>query len=291
MAGRLAGKIALVTGGAQGIGAATALKFAKEGAKLVAIADLPGKREVADGVLTEMRGLGSKAIFVPLDVSKEDQWEKGIAEVTVAAGGPLDVLVNNAGIARPHLQFETLDLDTWNLFLNINLTGTFLWVMIYDFLRLIRKYEVRFLGGRGIKHGIRSMMTNAGQDSKSIVNVSSIEGLKGSGLQPHYSASKGGVRLLSKSAAIYCARAPFPGGKIRVNSIHPGGVQTPIAEGFLKVFEEAGIAPSYLDITKVVPLARVAQPPELANVIAFVSSEEASYMTGSEVVVDGGWTA
>ncbi|KXS16442.1 NAD(P)-binding protein [Gonapodya prolifera JEL478] len=262
--GRLAGKIAFISGGASGIGAASAILFAKEGAKGIAITDLPGQQSKGDELVAKIESLGSKAMFIAHDVTLEEDWERAIAETEAAFGGPLDVLVNSAGIGNGYEALEDLEYSVWKKMISVNLDGTFL----------------------GVKHGIRSMKKNESQSTKSIINLSSIEGIVGEPHIAHYNASKGGVRLFTKSAALYCGQAKFPGGKIRVNSVHPGYIRTPMINGAVDAIPgyEQGLLAKH-------PIGRLGEAEDIANSIAFLASEDSSFMTGSEVVVDGGYTA
>lgn len=250
--GKLENRIALVTGAASGIGAATARRLAAEGAR-VAIADIDADRgrHIADE-------LGNGGFF-SLDVTSEEAWVSCIQAVESALG-PLSILVNNAGISVP-MPIEDATLEHWRLTMAINADGVFL----------------------GCKHGVRAMKANGGG---SIINISSAVGIKGSPELPAYCASKGAVRLLTKSVAIWCARNNYG---IRCNSVHPGAVDTPIIDPFVTK------APSREDGIKGFaancPMGRIGRPEEIAATIAFLASEDASFITGAEVSVDGGMTA
>ena len=242
MAERLQGKVALVTGAARGIGAAIVDAFLAEGASVVA-GDLKSNDYERDRLV----------VGQALDVRDEFSWAEAVstAEKTF---GPLDILVNNAGIAGPATGVEETDRETWDAVIATNLTGCWL----------------------GMKLAIPSIR-RAGAGS--IINISSIYGIIGTGMVPAYHASKGGVRMLTKTAAIEYAPE-----RIRINSIHPGGVDTPLVD----------ILPDpALDTLKAMtPLGnRLARPEEIAAAAVFLASDESSYMTGSELVVDGGYTA
>ncbi|GAB7146225.1 glucose 1-dehydrogenase [Mycobacterium riyadhense] len=235
--GRVAGKVALVSGGARGMGAEHARLLVEEGAQVVIgdILDEEGKA-LADEI-------GDAARYVHLDVTQPDQWDAAVATAT-GEFGKLDVLVNNAGIVALG-QLKNFDLAKWQKVIDVNLTGTFL----------------------GMRAAVDSM-TEAG--SGSIINVSSIEGLRGApGVHP-YVASKWAVRGLTKSAALELA--PL---NIRVNSIHPGFIRTPMTANFP-------------DDMVTIPLGRPGEAREVSTFVVFLASDDASYATGSEFVMDGG---
>ncbi|QNE47459.1 SDR family oxidoreductase [Glaciihabitans sp. INWT7] len=237
---RVSGKVALITGGARGMGAAHARLLVAEGAKVVL-----GDVLDADGEALAVE-LGEAARYVHLDVTQESDWASAL-EVTLAQFGHLDVLVNNAGIANgsPIAEFP---LALWQKTLEINLTGSFL--------------------------GMKTVSTVlAAQGHGSIINVSSVEGLRGSAGLHAYVATKFAVRGLTKSVALELG----PSG-VRVNSIHPGFITTPLT---------AGIDSHQLQI----PLGRAADPIEVSRLVLFLASDESSYSTGSEFVIDGGLTA
>jgi NAD(P)-dependent dehydrogenase (short-subunit alcohol dehydrogenase family) len=250
---RLKDKVALVTGAASGMGAATARLFGREGAKGVVVADLLEKEGKA--VVAEIEKVGGKATFISLDVTDEDQW-KAAVDKTVATYGGLDVLVNNAGISGSGEQ-DLYDTDAWNRLMGINATGVFL----------------------GMKHGIAAMV-KAGRRG-SVINLSSISGIVGQGyIHVGYNASKGAVRLITKAGA-----AQHGKDGIRVNSVHPGLMPPMRTSGRTAdpVMREKTL--------KGVPMRRAGEVDEVAYAILFLASDEASYVTGAELVVDGGWTA
>jgi 3(or 17)beta-hydroxysteroid dehydrogenase len=251
--GRVDGKVALITGGASGIGLATARLFLDEGATIV-LTDRD--QSAAKSALT---ALGDRAEFHLLDVTREDHWI-AVTDAVVAACGRLDVLVNSAGVALLR-DIEATTLDEWRALMAVNLDGTFL----------------------GCKHAVRVMKERGGG---SIVNMSSVAGLIGSGNLAAYSASKGGVRLLTKSVALHCARKGYA---IRCNSVHPSFVETPMLRGMIA----AGRDPAKMqaNYTSAAPLGRLAQPAEVARTILFLASDESAFTTGAELVVDGGLTA
>jgi 3alpha(or 20beta)-hydroxysteroid dehydrogenase len=244
---RLANKTAIITGAARGMGAATARLFVAEGARVVMTDVLDAEGE------SLARELGAAAQFMHHDVASEADWDKVVA-ATVRQFGGVDILVNNAGILMMRGIMDTSKQD-FERVLGINLVGTFL----------------------GIKSVAPKIIERGGG---SIINISSIDGLKGSNAVSAYSASKWGMRGLTKVAAMELG----PRG-VRVNSVHPGGIQTPMPT-------RAGQTPEAADATrkfyKGVPIGRVGQPEEVARVSLFLASEDASYMCGAEIAVDGG---
>jgi 3(or 17)beta-hydroxysteroid dehydrogenase len=254
MTGRIAGKVALVTGGASGIGAACARRFAAEGAKVV-ITDLQAKKGVA--VAEEISGC-----FISQDVTDEDQWRNVIAEV-LDLEGRLDILVNNAGIIGGG-SVEDCDLGNWNRVLAVNVTGTML----------------------GCKHAIPAMKANPGGPTGSIINISSMAGYVGLPGAVAYTASKGAVRLLTKSVAVHCARTYKT---IRCNSLHPGAIDTPLNQA---AFDASGDPDGMRALFHTLqPVGRMATPDEMAACALFLASDDASFVTGSELLADGGWMA
>jgi NAD(P)-dependent dehydrogenase (short-subunit alcohol dehydrogenase family) len=260
---RLLDKVAIVTGGASGIGAETARVFAMHGATVV-LCDV--QDELGRGVAQEIADAGGAAEYRSLDVCSEQQWLALVAE-TERRHGKIDVLGNIAGISgRPAgmtIQTGTISgvalaeqtLESWNRIMEVNATGVFL----------------------GTKSVIPAMQRAGGG---SIINISSICGIVGSFANAAYHASKGAVRIFSKSAALQCARD-----QIRVNSIHPGFVDTPMARPGL-LGNESGKA--RMDAT---PLGRFGKPIDIAMGCLYLASDEASWVTGSELVIDGGMTA
>lgn len=250
-AGRLADKIALITGAASGIGWATAEQFVQEGATVI-LADRD-----SDKLAQRLSGLqveDNRHRAITLDVSSEEQWIRAMQEID-GAFGRLDVLINNAGIGY-FRSIAAMTYQEWRTILAVNLDSVFLGT----------KYALPLLGrsGRG-----------------SIVNVSSIRGLVAGPNTGAYCASKAGVRLFTKSTALECAAM---GNGVRANSVHPGVIETPMSA---QALDEATKAERY----KTIPVRRFGQPPEIAAAIVFLASDESSYMTGSEVTVDGGYTA
>ena len=245
---RLAGKVAIITGAASGMGAATARIFAREGAKVVIadVAEHDGQAVAAE--------IGAAARFEKLDVTNEENWDAVVA-ATVKAFGKLDLLVNNAGISGSAEQ-DLMNTPGWHRIMEINSTGTFL----------------------GMKAAIPAMIAAGGG---SIVNFSSISGITGqNGVHMAYNASKGAVRLMTKSAAVQYGKD-----KIRVNSVHPGLMPPMRTSG--RTADPATRA----KMVRRVPLGRTGEADEVAYAVLFLASDEASYITGSEIHVDGGYTA
>jgi NAD(P)-dependent dehydrogenase (short-subunit alcohol dehydrogenase family) len=249
---RMKDKVALISGAASGMGAATARLFGREGAAMVFVADLLDKEGAA--VVDGINKAGGKARYIHLDVTDEAGWQAAIAEIEKSAGG-LDVLVNNAGISGSAEQ-DLYDTAAWNRLMNINATGVFL----------------------GMKHGIAAMKKRG---KGSVINLSSVSGIVGQGfIHVGYNASKGAVRLITKSGAAQHGRD-----NIRVNSVHPGLMPPMRTSG--RTADPATRAKTL----KGVPLGRAGEVDEVAYAILFLASDESSYVTGAELVVDGGWTA
>ena len=247
---RLENKVALISGGARGMGAVEAKLFAEEGAKVI-IGDI--LEEEGRKVEAEINEAGGECVFVSLDVRSEEAWQNAVNEA-VSRYGKLDILVNNAGIYRAHNVEETTS-DEWDQVMDINAKGVFL----------------------GTKHAIPAMRDAGGG---SIVNISSVAGLVGSRATSAYNASKGAVRLLTKSTSIQ-----YASDGIRANSVHPGTIETPMTEGFLA---DPSMRQDRMDRT---PIGRLGKPEDVAYGALFLASDEASFMTGSELVIDGGRTA
>ena len=264
-ASRLDGKIAIVSGGLRGIGGAISQALAEDGAHVV-VTDLddPGSADVA----ATIAALG-KASYLRLDATSEDDW---IAARTAIEKqfGRLDILVNNVG-ADLTGKVQDLELTAWRRLMALNVDTVFLGTKTFQ--PLLAKT------GATTPYG------------SSIVNISSIMGIVGMGEVSAYNASKGAVRLFTKSNAIEFADNGVP---IRVNSVHPGFVETPLLHQGMQRWAErdGGTAAEKIDaVAQTTPVKRLAQPIEIGRVVAFLASDDASYMTGSEVVVDGGWTA
>jgi len=250
---RLKDKVALISGAASGMGAATARLFAREGAKAVVVADILDKE--GEAVAGGIEKAGGRAAYLHLDVTDEAQW-KAVIDKTVQAYGSLDVLVNNAGISGSAEQ-DLYDTAAWNRLMAVNATGVFL----------------------GMKYGIAAM--KRGGRRGSVINLSSVSGIVGQGfIHVGYNASKGAVRLITKSGA-----AQHGKDGIRVNSVHPGLMPPMRTSG--RTADPAVRAKTL----KGVPLGRAGEVDEVAHAILFLASDEASYVTGAELVVDGGWTA
>jgi len=249
--GRMDGKVALISGGARGQGAAEARIFAQEGAKVVIgdVLDAEGTK-----VAAEIAEAGGDALYVHLDVTKEEDWRDAIQQV-VSRFGKLNVLVNNAGIWRGG-RVEDTTVEDWDMILDVNAKGVFL----------------------GTKIAIPEMRKAGGG---SIINISSVAGLVGGSRSSAYTASKGAVRLFTKATAVQYAQEG-----IRANSVHPGPIDTPMIQQVWQGEEqnrEAAIART--------PLGRIGTPEDIAYGVLFLASDESSFMTGSELVIDGGSTA
>jgi NAD(P)-dependent dehydrogenase (short-subunit alcohol dehydrogenase family) len=250
---RMKDKVALISGAASGMGAATARLFGREGAKAVVVADILDKE--GEAVVAGINKAGGTASYFHLDVTDEAGW-KAAVDKTVASHGGLDVLVNNAGISGSAEQ-DLYDTAAWNRLMGINATGVFL----------------------GMKHGIAAM--KQGGRRGSVINLSSVSGIVGQGfIHVGYNASKGAVRLLTKAAAAQHGRDG-----IRVNSVHPG-LMPPMRTSGRTADPE-----TRAKTLKGVPLGRAGEVDEVAYAILFLASDESSYVTGTELVVDGGWTA
>ena len=247
--GRVEGKSIIVTGGAKGIGRACCESLAREGAQIV-LADIDEKLGLQ--ATEEIQKNGNNALFFRHDVTSESSWDELTACATVEFGG-VDVLVNNAGILLMKPLTETT-LEEWNNVLNVNVTGT-------------------FLGTRAVFQTMRN------KGGGSIINLSSIYGLVGAPQAAAYEASKGAVRLFSKGAATEYAEYG-----IRVNSVHPGVIDTPMAHHLLleEEMKNAVLGPTLLK--------RAGLPEEIATAVLFLASDESSFMVGSEMVVDGGYS-
>ncbi|MGE0423561.1 MAG: glucose 1-dehydrogenase [Reyranellaceae bacterium] len=255
MAGRVAGKVALVTGGASGLGLATAKLLAGEGAKVV-ITDVQkdkGPKAAAE--------IGGDTVFLEHDVTSETRW-KEVVDETVKRFGKLNVLVNSAGIAWPDGSIEQITLADFRRMMGVNCEGTFL----------------------GCQNAIRVMKGN-GQPC-SIVNISSVAGLVSGWQMAAYSPSKGAVRLLTKSVALHCARAGYD---IRCNSVHPAFIDTPMVQQ--GIAEDKDPEKARKRLLRMVPMGKIGEPNDIGYMILYLASDESKFTTGAEMVVDGGCTA
>ncbi len=257
---RLNDRVALITGAASGIGRACAKTLASEGARVVAT-DV--NEEGGKAVVAEIVAAGGRARFVTHDVASETVWQS-IIESIRATEGKLDVLVNNAGIAWAGSILD-MSLADWRRQQSINLEGVFL----------------------GIKHAVPLMRDGGGG---SIVNISSVAGLKGAPSLAGYCATKGGVRLLTKAVALESGLGNW---NIRVNSVHPGVIDTPIWDSIVPSTLQAGA--NALDANEIasrnMPGRKAGRPEDIANGVLFLASDESSYMNGSELVIDAGHSA
>jgi NAD(P)-dependent dehydrogenase (short-subunit alcohol dehydrogenase family) len=248
---RLAGKVALITGGASGMGQSEAMIFAREGARVIVgdLLEIEGRQ-----VVDKIAAAGGQARFVPIDVTSEAEWERAVG-VATQAFGRLDVLVNNAGISGT-FDPDTLSTTAWDALMNVNAKGVFL----------------------GMKHAIPRMREAGGG---SIVNISSISGFVGqTAIHMAYNASKGAVRIMTKAAAVQYARDG-----IRVNSVHPGFMPP------MRTSKMSADPQWRAKMLNAVPMKREGRVEEVAHAVLFLASDEASYITGTELVVDGGYLA
>lgn len=239
-------KVAIVTGASRGMGEAIAVELAKNGADIVVSDILP-----AENTIREIKRLKRDAIYIKADVSNEND-VKNLIYQTIKKFKRIDILVNNAGIYQPSPTMQTSE-EQWSKTIHVDLKGVFL--CSREALRHMKK-------------------------GSSIVNISSIAAMVGFPQAAAYCAAKGGVRSLTKSMAV-----EFGKNRIRVNSIHPGVIDTPMTSGFSKNKEMMKATLSK------VPLGRVGKPVDIANAVAFLASDAASYITGEELIIDGGWTA
>ena len=253
---RLNDKVALITGGAMGIGEACARLMEKEGAA-VAIADVNIER--GSSLAEDINCAGGAAMFIEQDVGDEAQWRR-VIDAVVGRFDRLDVVVNNAGLGIGG-DVEHATLDDWHRLMRVNLDGVFL----------------------GTKYGVQTLRRFGGG---SIVNLSSIEGLVGDPNLAAYNSSKGGVRLLTKSAALYCAKAGY---NIRVNSVHPGYIWTPMVENYLKT--SGDVEGGRRALNAMHPVGHIGEPNDIAYGVIYLASDESKFMTGAELVIDGGYTA
>lgn len=257
---RVENKTAIVTGGGSGLGAASSELLAKEGAKVV-VTDI--NADAAERTVNVIQQRGGSAIALHQDVADQDRWQE-VIDATVSEFGGLDVLVNNAGVVGAGAgPMEHTSFESWRQVMTINLDAVFL----------------------GCQAAIRAMKSSGGG---SIINISSIMGIVG-GAGAAYNASKGGVRLLSKSVAVYCGNNAY---NIRCNSIHPGYIWTPMVRGIVEFVEEVESEEALKEmLVEKHPIGRLGEADDIAKGVLFLASDESSFMTGSELVIDGGYTA
>ena len=257
---RVENKTAIVTGGGSGLGAASCELLARQGAKVV-VTDVNAESAEQTANIIEQRG--GKAIALHQDVVDQDRWQE-VIDTTVSEFGGLDVLVNNAGIVGAGVvPMEDVSFESWRQVMTINLDAVFL----------------------GCQAAIREMKSSEGG---SIINISSIMGIVG-GAGAAYNASKGGVRLLSKSVAVYCGNNRY---NIRCSSIHPGYIWTPMVKGIVDSVAEVDTEEALkLMLEAKHPIGRLGEADDIAQGVLFLASDESSFMTGSELVIDGGYTA
>jgi len=253
---RVEGKVAIVTGGALGIGRAVCLELAKEGAKVAVtdIADDEGKK-----VVDEIQGFGGTAKYWHIDTASEDDVSSAFSDIEKEFGS-IDVLVNNAGIAGVNKPTHEITKEEWDKVINVNVSGVFYCT----------------------KHAIPAMK-KAGAGS--IINLSSIYGMIGAADLPPYHASKGAVRLMSKNDALIYAKD-----KIRVNSVHPGFIWTPLVEQLGKESDE-GVDAFRKQLDSLHPIGHVGESEDIAYGVLYLASDESKFVTGTELVIDGGYTA
>jgi 3(or 17)beta-hydroxysteroid dehydrogenase len=252
---RVKDKVALITGAASGLGAAAAQLLAAQGASVV-LSDLN-----ADDGAGIAAGIGDGALFLPHDVTSEELWQQ-VIDATLQTFGRLDILLNSAGIAV-FKNIEETSLSEWRQVHAVNLDGVFL----------------------GCKYGVAAMKRNAGSGG-SIINMSSVSGLVGGHNLAAYNSSKGAVRLLTKSVALHCARQGY---NIRCNSIHPTFVDTPMLRRVIDASDDPG--KTELALKRQVPLGRLGRVDDIANMVLYLASDESGFVTGAEMVIDGGVTA
>lgn len=251
--GRLQDKVAIITGGASGIGKAVATLFVKEGARVV-IADIDARRGKKAAT-----ALGENALFFEQNVADVDSWP-GVFAAAKEQWGRVDILINNAAVGILK-DIEEVSLDEWHFVHSVTLDGVFL----------------------GCKQAIQEMKDSGGG---SIVNLSSIAGLRGVPEMVSYATSKGAVRMLSKTVALHCARKNY---NIRCNSVHPSFIDTPMVEKMIMMSPEPEKTEAF--VNSVSPLRRMGKPEEVAHMVLYLASDESSFVNGAEFVIDGGLMA
>ena len=255
--GGISSRVVLISGGASGIGAAAARRFAAAGAK-VALGDVQHEKGAALA-----KSLGEGVVFVSLDVADEGSWRAALG-VVQSRFGPLTTLVNSAGISIP-ASIEDETLEGFRRTLSINLEGTFL----------------------GCKIGVEALKSGRGG---AIVNIASTLGARAGAIFPSYSASKGGVRLLTRAVALHCAEQGYD---IRVNALLPGAIHTEMVESYIAAGEAAGSSREAVieGFASVHPMKRLGRPDEAAAAVVFLASDDAAFITGADLPVDGGYLA
>jgi len=257
--GRVDDKVVLITGGLSGIGAASAVMLAREGARVI-VTDVVEKNR--DAVLKAIAAQGKyPGSFYRHDVTSEDQW-KTITDAVLKEFGRLDAVVNSAGVGIAY-NIEEATYEHFKFVNSVNYDGVFL----------------------GTKYGIAAIR-RSGDHGGSIINLSSILGLAGDPNTAAYNGSKGGVRMLSKSAALHCAKSGY---RIRVNTVHPGYIATDMVKNHLDIQPDPKAAWAHLEGLH--PLGHLGEPDDIAYAIVYLVSDESRFMTGSEMVIDGGYTA
>ena len=264
---RLKGRVAFVSGGLRGIGLACVERFLAEGAEVV-LCDL--NSEASALAQDTMARLGQAASYISADVTNEEDWARA-RDAVIERHGALPILVNNAGVG-PTAPVETMPLGDWRRVMAINVDGVFLGVR--TFTPLLAQSGAAVAGGA------------------SIINVSSMYGIVGAVDTSAYNASKGAVRLFTKGIALEFAAKKMP---IRANSLHPGMIETPMMDNGFQAMVDKGLAGSVRDLkdamVALTPLGRLGQPQDLAAGVFFLASADSAFMTGAELVMDGGWTA
>jgi NAD(P)-dependent dehydrogenase (short-subunit alcohol dehydrogenase family) len=264
---RLIGRVAFISGGLRGIGLACAERFLAEGAEVV-LSDLDAAD--SDHAAQVMAKLGQAASYVQANVTSEEDWQRA-RDVVQERHGKLHILVNNAGIG-PTSPVESTSMEDWRRVMSINVDGVFLGVKTFT-----------------------ALLTESGADvtgGAAIINVSSMYGIVGAVDTSAYNASKGAVRMFTKGIALEFATKKIP---IRANSLHPGMIETPMMDNGFQALVDQGLAGSVQDLkdhmVALTPLGRLGQPADLAAGVFFLASADSAFMTGAELVMDGGWTA